>query len=527
LRRLILIGAAIISWTLGAWGQARAGDLALPSESILARSQASVFLIVSYADYNVTIPKKVDLVTGPDGVPLVFADYETFRASGRIKPGDTKHEFCWSLMVANLERYLKITVKESKQEPMEVRGSGTAFAVSKEGILVTNAHNVIDPADGELPIHSLFPVLDRTIDELSGVTAAGQIIGRAGVAEVSPSPFKPGGNTFPELAKALDENRGADLPPRPSLGGRPPEAYVTPLIRGLFTWLQDRSSSTNNKFRQVVVVMDYRDKSDADKALGLFRPALNFRAGSLQTQRALQGLHDDMVLIELMSSRAVARFATVLIQGDPMPGKDVAVLKLGLGPRGVPADAMICLTLGDSDRVRLGSNVLALGFPGAAFDPEIMKQEARYRVITEDGKITQRIPYKSGVDFFHMTAQINHGHSGGPVVDQYGRVVAINVAKVKDNIRIAVPINVAREFLDRAGIKPDPGPVTQRWLAAHDLFEKGSYAEAERAFTWVADRQSPDRNRPAAVSLPGLGSEPANSYVEAMIRECRARAAKR
>lgn len=495
MRRITLIAPVIALWMSAARGTARADELALPSESILARSQASVFLVVSYADYNLTIPKKVAFVPGPDGAPLVFADYEALRAADKIKPGVSKSDVCWFLIAEGVGRYLKVTENETKREPMELSGSGTAFAVSKEGILLTNAHNVLDPADGDVPMRTLFTVLDRTIDELSGLTAAEQLIGRAG--------GRPQGS---------------------SLGGRPPQGLVTPLTRTLFTWLHGQSGSANNKFQQVAVVLDYQDKPDPSRPFSLLPAASSLRVGSPQTQRAMRGMHDDMALIELMSGRAVSRFATVLARGEPYPGKDVAVLKLGPGPRGAATDAVVCLPMGDSDRVRLGSSVLALGFPGAAFDPENMKPEARYRVITEDGKITQRVPYKTGVEFFHMTAQINHGHSGGPVVDQYGRVVAINVAKLQDNIRLAVPVNVAQEFLDRAGIKPDPGDVTKHWQAGHDLFQKGSYAEAEREFIQVADRQNPDRSRPGTRLGTGSTPAPANSYVEAMIRECRIRA---
>lgn len=177
----------------------------------------------------------------------------------------------------------------------------------------------------------------------------------------------------------------------------------------------------------------------------------------------------------------------VLATGEPYPGKDVAVIRAAS-----LASRLISLPLGDSSRFALGSNVYALGFPSAAVIDGVDREAARFRVIAQDGIIDQRLPLRTGWEIFHMTANTNHGNSGGPVIDEKGRVVAIAVAGSNKaaSQNLAVPINIARELLARvqviAGVRNE---VTTEWNAGCDDVEAGKYADALVHFQKVEQLQ--------------------------------------
>jgi serine protease Do len=142
--------------------------------------------------------------------------------------------------------------------------------------------------------------------------------------------------------------------------------------------------------------------------------------------------------------------AEIKAKGEVFPGKDVAVLKVNL------PDTLICLPLGDSDTIQPDTVVHAMGYPGAAILRGAMKEEAGYRVIVHEGRIDARLPMSGGWEGFHMTAETNHGDSGGSVLDDSGHVIALNVAG-NDQApaqNIAIPINMAKAFLTQAGVQP-------------------------------------------------------------------------
>jgi hypothetical protein len=186
--------------------------------------------------------------------------------------------------------------------------------------------------------------------------------------------------------------------------------------------------------------------------------------------------------------------------------------------------------LADSDDVLPGVRIHALGFPGIAFNPNLMDASAEFKSSSENGEIGQIKAIRHALpdghwemwDAFEMSAEINHGSSGGPVVDGRGRAVAINVAGNIANApghMYSVPINVAKELLKKAHIEPDPGPLSRSWAEALDLFSRGHYAEAKKKFEEVHDTQ-----RKSGLGSFSLGESPAgwdgSPCVTDMIKRC-------
>ena len=114
-----------------------------------------------------------------------------------------------------------------------------------------------------------------------------------------------------------------------------------------------------------------------------------------------------------------------------------------------PADLQT-VTLGDSDKVRVGDYVLAIGNPlGLGQTVTMGIVSAKNRVIGEKlGDIDPRYE-----DFIQTDAAINQGNSGGPLFNFRGEVIAINAAIINPgvamNVGFAIPINLARQIADQ------------------------------------------------------------------------------
>ena len=95
------------------------------------------------------------------------------------------------------------------------------------------------------------------------------------------------------------------------------------------------------------------------------------------------------------------------------------------------------LTLGDSDAVQVGQDVVALGYPLGSQSP-----------VVTDGIVSVKVPI-NGVQNLQTTAAINPGNSGGPLFNRKGEVVGVNWAAHRDaeNVGFAVASNEVKSRL--------------------------------------------------------------------------------
>jgi serine protease Do len=145
------------------------------------------------------------------------------------------------------------------------------------------------------------------------------------------------------------------------------------------------------------------------------------------------------------------RFVARVVGKDP--ATDLALLKIDSHERFVP------LPLGDSDRLRVGEWVMAIG------DPIIFDKTVTVGVVSAKDRqgISADQTTRSFENFIQTDAAINLGNSGGPLINVVGEVIGINTAiyRPAQNIGFAVPVNTLRTILPQL---KDKGKVVRGYL---------------------------------------------------------------
>ena len=122
------------------------------------------------------------------------------------------------------------------------------------------------------------------------------------------------------------------------------------------------------------------------------------------------------------------------------PPSDLAVLKIN-------ATNLPVLTLGDSDRARVGDVVLAIG------NPLGLDQTVTAGIVSAKGRATG-LGDGNFEDFIQTDAPINQGNSGGALINTNGELVGINSQILRPSggsigIGFAIPSNMARGVMEQ------------------------------------------------------------------------------
>lgn len=153
------------------------------------------------------------------------------------------------------------------------------------------------------------------------------------------------------------------------------------------------------------------------------------------------------------------------------PDSDLAVIKID-----APKSKLKPICLGDSDKLRVGQKVLAIGNPFG------LEETLTTGVISSIGR-SIRAP--SGLlieDMIQTDASINPGNSGGPLLNSDGELIGINSAIFTPSggsvgIGFAIPANTAKKVFPQLIAK---GYVDYPWLGASLQTLRPSLAEALR-----------------------------------------------
>ena len=154
----------------------------------------------------------------------------------------------------------------------------------------------------------------------------------------------------------------------------------------------------------------------------------------------------------------------VLDSGENLPAElvgvdplfDLAVLRIT-----PPPDVKLpVLELGDSDRIRVGDDVLAIG------NPLGLDQTLTRGIVSALNRILPDAPFSLENPLIQTDAAINPGSSGGPLLNRCGEVIGINTAMIADaqGIGFAIPVNLAKAVLPSLIEK---SRVVRPWVGFH------------------------------------------------------------
>jgi hypothetical protein len=137
-------------------------------------------------------------------------------------------------------------------------------------------------------------------------------------------------------------------------------------------------------------------------------------------------------------------FVPVLGVRDLDRGLDVTILA-------IPPTGITPVGLGDSDSLRIGQRLLAIGCP---FGLEVS---------VADGLLSA-LPSRDGHRLLQISIPVSPGSSGGPVITEAGEVVGLVVSGMRatgaENVNFALPINYARQRLTTT-LAQSPAPLNR------------------------------------------------------------------
>ena len=143
-----------------------------------------------------------------------------------------------------------------------------------------------------------------------------------------------------------------------------------------------------------------------------------------------------------------------VVGADPI--FDVAVLRIP-----PPPDATLpTIKLGDSDHVRVGDDVVAIG------NPLGLDQTLTRGVVSAINRILSETPLSLLEPLIQTDTPINPGNSGGPLLNACGEAIGITTSLIPDaqNISFAIPVNLAKSILP---VLLQKGRVARPWIGFH------------------------------------------------------------
>ncbi len=220
----------------------------------------------------------------------------------------------------------------------------------------------------------------------------------------------------------LTHSQGAEIPSLAPLVKKVAPSVVNIAVKGKFA--QEQNPYRNDPFFKKFFGNGGREQSAAGSGV-----IIDAREGYIVTNNHVVGQADE-ISVALADGRVLQ---AKLVGTDS--ATDVAIIK-------VPAENLVAISLGDSDKLEVGDYVVAIGNPFA------LGQTVTFGIVSALGR--SGLGIEGYEDFIQTDAAINPGNSGGALVSLRGELIGINTAivGVAGNVGIgfAIPVNMARDI---------------------------------------------------------------------------------
>lgn len=182
--------------------------------------------------------------------------------------------------------------------------------------------------------------------------------------------------------------------------------------------------------------------------------------------------------------------ASIVRKGAPMPGKDIAILKIET-EREMPV-----LRLSDGDLPSVGESLFVYGYPGPVTNNDFVAAESAIEPTLTTGIVSAvKKSAGGGWPLVQMDANINHGSSGGPVCNDRGEVIGLTTfgslevnGGLAAGLNFAVPVSILNDYLDTAGIEPHESLSSRLFSQGMGFYEHYHYKAALAKFEGVKAR---------------------------------------
>ena len=156
-----------------------------------------------------------------------------------------------------------------------------------------------------------------------------------------------------------------------------------------------------------------------------------------------------------ITSGSVKKPAQVVVKGQAMPGKDVAILK-------IDGENLPTLALSSDSLTRIGTEVLVFGYPEPVTTNTFLASEASIEPSLTAGIVSAIKKSLGGWPVIQMDAMITHGSSGSPVCNNKGEVIGLATfgsfeqggGSLASGFNFSIPVTVIEEFINAANLKP-------------------------------------------------------------------------
>jgi serine protease Do len=191
------------------------------------------------------------------------------------------------------------------------------------------------------------------------------------------------------------------------------------------------------------------------------------------------------------NTSSIKKSAHVIIKGQPMPGKDIAILKME-GDSTLPT-----LKIAQDELPRVGEQLFVYGFPSPVTNNNYVATESAIEPTLTTGIVSALKKSVAGWPLIQMDANINRGSSGGPVCNERGEVVGLttfgsieNSGGLAAGLNFAIPVSILQEYLDSAGVLAKTSETSRLFGEAVVLYDRGYYSDALKKFGEVNEVNS-------------------------------------